>query len=111
MREPAIAFGDEHVKKAYESLKEGAFQDKELYNAISKAIDDLKNDPFCGINLSKKLIPKVYIQKYAADNLWKYNLPKAWRLLYTVKGGELIILSVLLEWMSHKDYERRFGYG
>ncbi|MDI6708812.1 MAG: hypothetical protein QME47_07005, partial [Candidatus Thermoplasmatota archaeon] len=34
------------------------------------------------------LIPKEYIEKYSIDNLWKYNMPKAWRLLYSVAGKQ-----------------------
>ncbi len=43
------------------------------------------------------MIPKEYIKKYKIDNLWKYNLPNAWRLLYTIKGNEVMIVSVILE--------------
>ena len=44
------------------------------------------------------------------DNLWKYDLPKGWRLLYSVRGNEIIVISIILEWLSHKEYERRLGY-
>ena len=57
------------------------------------------------------LIPKEYFRKYGKlDNLWKYNLPNAWRLIYTIKTEEVVVLSVILEWMDHKNYERRFKY-
>ena len=38
--------------------------------------DDLKRNPFCGIQIPKKLIPRAYIKKYGIDNLWKHDLPK-----------------------------------
>jgi len=39
------------------------------------------------------------------------NLPDTWRLIYALKSPTKIeIISVILEWMSHKDYERRFKY-
>jgi len=38
------------------------------------------------------------------------TIPNGWRLIYSVANGEIKILSIILEWMSHKDYERRFGY-
>lgn len=43
-------------------------------------------------------------------NLWKYDLPDAWRLIYTIKEDEIKILSIILEWFDHKEYERKFNY-
>ncbi len=71
---------------------------------------DLRENAFCGVRIRKKLIPKVYVEKYGIDNLWKYDLPGGWRLVYSVANGQICILSIILEWMSHKDYERRFNY-
>ena len=75
-----------------------------------RAIHDLRQNAFAGIQVPKRLIPKEYIQKYKINNLWKYDLPKGWRLIYSVANGQVCILSIVLEWMSHKDYERRFKY-
>ena len=71
---------------------------------------DLRRDPFCGARIPKTLWPIEYVKRYRINNLWKYNLPNAWRLVYTVKGSEVEILAVFIEWMSHTEYERRFGY-
>ena len=109
-REIEVWFGDEKAKEAYESLKTGKYEDRELYEFISRAIEDLKKDPFCGISIPKSLIPKAYKTKYDVDNLWKYNLPNAWRLVYFIKGDSVKILSIILEWFDHKEYERRFNY-
>jgi len=73
-------------------------------------LDDLKGDAFCGIQIPKKQIPKEYIIKYAIDNCWKYNLPNAWRLLYSVGREKVTVVSIILEWDKHKKYERKFGY-
>ncbi|MFW5846991.1 MAG: hypothetical protein ACOCUU_02405 [Nanoarchaeota archaeon] len=32
------------------------------------------------------------------------------RLLYSLTGSRVEIITLILEWMSHKDYDRRFGY-
>jgi len=109
-REILVAFGDKKTKKAFEELKKGIFESKKLFEFINRAIDDLKNDPTCGIRIPNKLIPKPYIQKYNVNNLWKYNLPDAWRLIYTIKGDSITIVSIILEWLDHKQYERRFKY-
>ena len=105
-----IKFAEEKVKKNFEELKDSKSEDKLLYKWINRAFDDLEENAFCGIRIQKKLIPKVYIEKYNIDNLWKYDLPKGWRLIYSVANGQICILSIVLEWMSHKDYERRFHY-
>ena len=70
----------------------------------------MKNNPACGIKIPKRLWPKIYLQKYSITNLWKYGLPNGWRLIYTIKEDEIMILNVILEWFDHKEYERRFKY-
>ncbi len=105
-----VYFGDEKLKACYVGLKDSRVEDKKLYRWISIAIDDLEENAFCGIQIPKKLIPKFYIDKYKIDNLWKYNLSKRWRLIYSVASEEVCIISILLEWMDHKDYEKRFDY-
>ena len=70
----------------------------------------LKEDYTCGILIPRRLIPNSYIKKYGIDNLWKYDLPSGWRLLYSVKAEEIVILAIVLEWLPHKKYERRFNY-
>ena len=85
--------------------------DKNFKRQLEKSFDNLKENAFSGIQIPKKLIPKEYIKRFGKlTNLWKYNLPDAWRLIYTVKNNKVEILSVILEWMDHKTYERRFKY-
>ena len=81
-----------------------------LSKSIGNAIQKLKLDPKYGIPIPKNLIPDEYLQKYGVDNLWKYNLSRGWRLIYTIKKENILLLVVLLEWFDHKNYERRFGY-
>ncbi len=103
-------FADEKLKEAYEKLEDSKTENKSLHEWISKAIGNLEEDAFCGIQIPKRLIPKIYIKKYNIDNLWKCNLPKGWRLLYSVAKGEILIISIIIEWMTHKEYEKRFKY-
>jgi hypothetical protein len=105
-----VAFIDARIKKSYDALKTGRSEESALYERINGAIDSLKNDPSYGIRIPHDLIPGFYIKKYGIDNLRKVNLPDGWRLLYTVKAEKEMILSVIIEWLSHTDYERRFGY-
>ncbi len=105
-----VVFADEKVKQAFEKLLEGKTEDRKLYGFIVRAFEDLEKNAFCGIRIPKKLIPKEYKKKYGIDNLWKYNLPNAWRLIYSVGRKELVVISIILEWLSHKSYERKFKY-
>ena len=111
MKRPSkIQFADNKVKKAFENLQRSSGSEKDLYKFIVRAFKDIQENAFCGIQIPKKLIPKEYIQKFGVKNLWKYDLPKAWRLLYSLESGEIMVVSIVLEWLDHKDYERRFKY-
>ena len=105
-----LHFADEELKKAFEKLKDSTSEEKLLYGWLSKAFSDIEKNAFCGIQIPKKLIPKEYTKKYGIRNLWKFNLPSAWRLLYSVEGRDVKIISIVLEWLDHKNYERRFNY-
>lgn len=105
-----IRFADEKVRKAFEELQQSTTEDKRLFEFLERAFKDIKENAFCGIQIPKRLIPKEYLQKYGIDNLWKYNLPNAWRLLYSVGREEVTVVSIVLEWGKHKEYERKFGY-
>jgi Txe/YoeB family toxin of Txe-Axe toxin-antitoxin module len=106
-----VVFGDRKVYAAYEKLKESDYADeRELFRQIEEALDALKKDPFCGIEIPKKLIPREYARRYRVNNLWKYDLRGGWRLIYTNVSDEVKILAVVLEWFDHSNYEKRFGY-
>lgn len=102
-----VAFINPKIKERYLNLKNS--KEKELFKFINRAIKDLKENPQCGIKISKKLIPPEY-SKIPINNLWKYNLPGAWRILYTITGDKIKIVTVILDWMNHKNYERKFNY-
>ena len=105
MKPGEVQFADEKIKRAFEKL-----DDSSLKKFLERAFSDIKSNPFCGIQIPKRQIPEAYTKKFNIHNVWKYNLPNSWRLIYSIKGGEAIILSIILEWMDHKEYERRFGY-
>lgn len=105
-----VVFADARLKKAFEDLKDSRTEDKRLYEWLVRAFKDLEKDAFCGTQVQKKLIPKEYTKKYGIDNLWKYNLPNAWRLIYSIAADKVIVISIIIEWMDHKSYEKRFKY-
>ncbi|MBU0761056.1 MAG: hypothetical protein KJ600_06100 [Nanoarchaeota archaeon] len=107
MKSEKVVFFDEDLEKAFENLSEA----DPLKKALKKAVKDIGTNVFCGRNVKKKLIPKEFIQKYSINNLWIYNLPSAWRLLYAITPSEEAkIIAAILDWMSHKDYERLFRF-
>jgi len=70
----------------------------------------MKINPTCGTRIPKKLWPKLYSKRYEINNLWKYDLPNAWRLIYTIDSNEIRIMNIILEWFDHKEYDRMFKY-
>jgi len=105
-----VRFADENIKESFYSLEQGDNQEKELFKMINQAMDNLEKNAFCGIQVSKKLIPKEYLQKYTIRNLWKYDLPRGWKLIYSITREEIIVLSLIMEWFDHNEYEKRFKY-
>ena len=104
-----IRFFDDSIKEAFYKLEKGDNSEKELFRLMNQAIDNIEQNAFCGIQLPKKLIPEMYFKKNI-KNLWKYDLPRGWRLMYSIVNEELVVVSIVLEWFDHKEYERRFNY-
>ncbi len=106
--------GTKEFNGAFEEIKKraakGESESAKLAKIIEKGIEKLKYDYKYGEHIKKEKIPKEYILKYGVENLWKLNLDSFWRMIYTVKGDEVEVISVLLEVLGHKDYERKFGY-
>ena len=101
-----VKFAAPGLEERYAHLAGGDAAERDLHKHIATAIAWLREDPFCGIQVQKRLIPK----EYGVKNLWKLNLPRGWRQLYTVEVGTVMIVSIILEWMDHKEYEQRFRY-
>jgi hypothetical protein len=105
-----VAFLSKELKQDFEHLAAGHYEDKELFEQISKAIEQLRKNPYTGIDIQKNLWPKYYEKKYVITNLRKVNLREGWRLMYTIEVNSIKITSIILEWLDHKSYERRFKY-
>jgi len=102
-----VVFANDKIEKAYNKLEDN----EDLKKHLKKAIKEIQNNAYCGIQIPKRLIPKEYIKNYKVNNLWKYDLPDGWRLIYALfPQNKVEILSVVIEWFDHKNYERRFNY-
>jgi len=105
-----IRFANPKIREAFYNLEKGDEQEKELFNILNPAMANIERNAFCGIQIPKKLIPKTYLNNYGTENLWKYDLPRGWRMLYSIVHEEIVVVSIVLEWLDHKSYERRFNY-
>jgi mRNA-degrading endonuclease RelE of RelBE toxin-antitoxin system len=81
-----------------------------LLKSIKQKIDLLRVNPEYGINIPKNRIPKIYIIDYDVNNLWKINLSNSWRMIYTIKGNNIEIVSLIFDLMNHKNHNKKFGY-
>ena len=100
-----VKFYDSKVAKAYAELKQEPGERK-LLRALDRAFAALEADPTAGIPLRKPRIPRCYP---TIDNVWKYDLPRGWRLLYSIAKGGIVVIAIVLEWCDHKEYERKYS--
>lgn len=107
-----LSFADEKIKADWDRLNSSERgEDKILVLMLNKAFDCLEADCYSGVYIQKNKIPKYYTKKYGTlPNLWKYNLTDSWWLVYFVAGAGSEPLSVVLEWMNHKECGGRFGH-
>lgn len=96
---------NELVGQQIEEGKENT-EEMQLLKSIKQKIEFIKVNPFYGDNLEKKKIPRDYDVK----NLWRVELTGYWRMLYTIKGDQIEIICFVLDILSHKDYDKKFGY-
>ena len=81
-----------------------------LLNSIKQKIEIMKVNPEYGFHIPKDRIPKEYIRDYDVNNLWKINLAGAWRMIYTIRGSNVEIISLILDIIDYNSYNKKFGY-
>src|SRR3989338_5978926 len=76
-----------------EEIKKGITNSfhQQLLKSINQKKELLKINTQAGIHVQKSLIPKVYKDKYDADNIWKIDLSGYWRMIYTLRTTEIEI--------------------
>jgi hypothetical protein len=101
-----VKFIDSELEKAFNNLSDN----DPIKKALIKAIQNIMEDYQAGEYIPKNKVPEAYLRKYGINNVRVYDLPFAWRLMYTITGSsEIGIISVILDWMNHKDYEKLFN--
>jgi len=96
--------GDEIKKGITNSIHQ------QLLKSIKQKSELLKINPQAGIHIPKNLIPKIYIDKYDVDNLWKIDLSGYWRMTYTLRTTEIEITNFVLDIVDHETYDKILGY-
>jgi len=81
-----------------------------LMKSINQKIEILNINPEYGVHIPQDRIPKEYLLMHNARNLWKLNLSGAWRMIYTINGEEVDIFAFVIDILSHRTYEKKFGY-
>jgi len=78
---------------------------------IDNGLNSLKENIASGEKIQRTQWPPLYVKRDSVKNLYKMNLSKQGRLIYTIfsDGGGYSVL-VLEVFLSHKSYNKRFGY-
>lgn len=105
-KKPSSVNATPEVVDFISKLKKGCY----LLAITNNGLDKLKDNMFVGQKIEKKKFPKYYIQKYQINNLHKLNLGSRTRLTYTLVAEESGVAVIVLEFLSHKKYNKRFGY-
>lgn len=107
MKTHKIIFGDKRLENAFNNLSDKDSTKKGLIKAIREIKNDFKVGRLITKDTHNKNKIKNLLNKHKTDNIRIYNLPTAWRMLYSITRTEDIrILAVILDWISHKDYEK-----
>jgi len=107
MRSHKLVFVDKALENSFNALSDR----DPIKKGLIKAMRDIKEDFSVGRLITRdthnKTRVKSILGKYGSVNLRVYNLPSAWRMIYSVTSSEDIrIVAVILDWMNHKDYEK-----
>lgn len=106
-KKPSSVNATPEVAEFISKLEKGSHLDK----IITKAKEKLWENMFAGEPVQKKKIPKYYIRKHGINNLYLMDLDSSRRLTYTLLyNGIGIGIFVLEIFLTHKEYEKRFGY-
>ena len=103
------------AEEAYKYLNSQAPSSKierSILNSINKKKELIKANPHYGSPIAKNLIPKEYVAKYGATNLFHVELSNFWRMIYTLTNDEtqIEIIAFVLDLIDHKAYDKKFGY-
>lgn len=107
MKSERVLFADDKLEAEFNRLSDKDPIKKGVMRAVKEIDADLNVGRLITKDTHNKARIKSLLKMHDADNLRIYNLPTAWRLIYTVtKSQEIKLVALILDWMSHKDYEK-----
>jgi hypothetical protein len=103
MKSEKVVFIDDELENAFNLLP----AEDPLKKGIIKAIQAIRENCNAGEIVKKNsVILKNYNNKFGVTNLRVYDLPLAYRLMYSVTEVDVKIVSAVLDWKTHKEYDR-----
>lgn len=89
---------------------------QEVQGALRRLAAVLRQDPQHGAFVVLRRVPRETRHRWERRvgriaNLYKLDLPGAWRALYTVGSEGSLRVVLVLEIVSHAEYDRLLGYG
>jgi len=107
------------VKEEYENLNKivgeevskgiSSSKNQSLLRSIKTKFNFIENNPQYGEPIGKDKTLKRY-SKLGLSSLYWVKLSQYWRMIYTLKGSEVEILSIILDIVDHKKYDKIFKY-
>lgn len=94
------------VSQKLDGLLSSLEADHKFVKWIQSMADALKENKFAGELVRKSQIPKVYIERFKVNNLYRYGHPEGYRSFYTIIDK----CPHILDLMSHPEYDKVFRY-
>ena len=78
---------------------------------VDSSLDKLKLNMMAGDKIQRPQWRPYHVRKYSISNLWKFKMSRGARLICTLLSENGLWVVVVLEMvLTHKEYEKRFGY-
>lgn len=77
---------------------------------VDQVTDEMKQDKNLGDYIKKKPWPDKYVKTHEVTNLYRREIGSNHRLIYTIRGRKEDKVYQLLDLLTHKEYDRLFGY-
>jgi hypothetical protein len=77
---------------------------------VDQVKNEMKQDRNLGDYIKKKPWPKKYVKTHEVTNLYRLEIGGNHRLIYTIRGRKEDKVYQLLDLLTHKEYDRLFGY-
>lgn len=100
-RSPAV-----YLSKELDNLLKGLRPSHKFVQWIRSMADVLEENKFAGELIRKSQIPRIYVEQFKVNNLYRYSHPEGYRSCYTILNE----CPHILDLKSHPEYNKVFGY-